>query len=98
MKDFLYWLIAIAAIISPQIKYYYDLKDKEMTTGRRIAQLSYGMVGSVLTFVVVYELGMYFELPEKLSLACGAALGYLGGETVKNLVVRFIERKIDSKG
>lgn len=96
MNDYFYYGIGLAAVIFSQLKYYLDLKaNKALTLGQRLIHLGYGTTGSVITLVLVYELGMYTGFPEKVSFIVGAGMSYLGGETMKNLLIRVVEKKID---
>lgn len=85
MRDYLYWVLAFFAVVSAQVKLYIDLREKEMTRGRRIAELMYGTMGSALALFIVYEISLYFGLNERHAVIAGALVAYLGGETFRAL-------------
>ena len=61
----------------------------------RIRRLMTGCIGSMITVWSIFEILIYFQLPERLCLALAGASGYIGAEVISKWVVKFIESKID---
>lgn len=92
-KDFWIAIVAFVTAMIYAVKHYDELED--MSKPKRVRKLVYGMTGSALTTWCVYEILIYFAMPERLSLALGGACGYLGAEVVSRIILGFIEKKID---
>lgn len=87
--------IALLASFLFYLKNFDTDEYKTLSRGARIRKLCYGCIGSAITSWVCFEMLMYFNVPFRLSLALGAMVAYLGGEAISNLMLKFVERKID---
>ena len=72
----------------------YKIQEEESTPDR-IRRLMTGCIGSMITVWTVFELLIYFQLPERLCLALAGASGYIGAEVISKWIVKFIESKIE---
>lgn len=96
MNDHIYWLIAVMGIAFPSAKFYLELKKEDISMGQRIIHLGYGVTGSIITMFFLFELAKYLGINDKLSLMIGAGAAYLGGEFFKQILIKFIDKKIEN--
>lgn len=87
--------VALLASFLFYLKNFDTEEYKSLTRGARIRKLCYGCIGSAITSWVCFEMLRYFNVPFRLSLACSGAVAYLGGDIVSNLLLKFLERKVE---
>lgn len=84
------WQGAIMAILISCLRVLYDAKE---TSKRRIAFEALICGGLSLSASSVIA---WMAWPENLSVAAGGAIGFLGVTAIRELVTRFLGRKVDS--
>ncbi len=84
------WQGAIMAILISCLRILYDAKE---TSKRRMIFEALICGGLSLSASSVIE---WMEWPSNLSVAAGGAIGFLGVTAIRELVTRFIGRKVDS--
>lgn len=84
------WQGAIMAILISGLRVLYDAKE---TSKRRIILEALICGGLSLSASSVIE---WMEWPSNLSVAAGGAIGFLGVTAIRELVTKFIGRKVDS--
>lgn len=84
------WLGAIMATSISLLRVLYDAKE---TSPRRIIFEALICGGLSLSASSVID---WMEWPANLSIAAGGAIGFLGVTAIRELVSRFISRKVDS--
>ena len=65
------------------------------TRAAHIRYVLHGVVGSMFITWLGFELFLYLGLPDKLSIALGGLLAYLGTDKVATLFENFIQKKLD---
>lgn len=99
MDDKEFWKYIVLAILSFLSGIAYVLKNffKEITE-RKLEhefKMIYGFLGSALTCWVVFELCVYFNFNQSLSLALAGGSGYLGADFLLEILQKFLNTKID---
>ncbi len=84
------WQGAIMAVIVSLLRVMYDAKE---TSKRRI--LFEALICGALS-LVASSLIEWMAWPSSLSVAAGGSIGFLGVTAIRELVTRFIGRKVDA--
>lgn len=84
------WQGAIMAVLISCLRILYDAKE---TSKRRMIFEALICGGLSLSASSVIE---WMEWPSNLSVAAGGAIGFLGVTAIRELVTRFLGRKVDS--
>lgn len=84
------WQGAIMAILISCLRVLYDAKE---TSKRRIVFEALICGGLALSASSVIE---WMEWPSNLSVAAGGTIGFLGVTAIREMVTRFLGRKVDA--
>lgn len=110
MNDFKWISFVVAGLIGIVygIKVWDDLSRPECdsqgnckpprTKGTLLRNAIYSAFGSAIVCLLVCEgLIYYAELPFNLALLVGAICGFTGAETFKDMILRFVENKLNTR-
>lgn len=86
------WLCAGALFVSRNIE------NKALNTkAKKINFILSGIFSSMLMGFFACELGLYLGLPDNLSGALGGVAGYIGANTISDLILSYLKKSLDKE-
>ncbi|WP_295702239.1 phage holin family protein [uncultured Helicobacter sp.] len=74
----------------------YDAEEKHHK-GKFVRRLIIATIGSMFLTFLFYEICIFFEFPNSLSVMLGGGAGFLGSDTMSRLAIKWIENKFNAK-
>lgn len=74
----------------------YDSEERQHK-GRFVRRLIIATIGSMFLTFLIYEVCIFFGLPNNLSVMLGGGAGFLGSDTMSRIAIKWIENKFNAK-